>query len=242
MNNISLSAFPDLPFEVTEALNQLRVNIDLCGADIKVIMITSSVPNEGKSFISICLWKMFAELGLKSLLIDCDLRNSEMRSKYGIRFEGAKEGLAHYLAGRIDLSAAICTTNIPYGCILPVEGTLPNPTILLEGDLFKQMIEACRRAFDIIILDTPPLSNVADAMKIATQCDGSVLVVRSNSTPRNMVINSLQQLRRTTTPVLGTVLSRVNTSSKKNSYYNRYYRYGYGNKYGYGYGSNTKTK
>lgn len=229
MNNISLTSFPNLPFDITEALNQLRVNIDLCGAGIKVIMITSSVPNEGKSFISVCLWKMFAELGLKTLLIDCDLRNSEMRFKYGIRFEGAKEGLAHFLAGRLELSDAICTTNVPNGYILPVEGGMPNPAILLEGNLFKQMIEASRETFDIVILDTPPLSNVADAMKIATHCDGSILVVRSNSTPRSMVINSLQQLRRTTTPVLGTVLSRVNTNSKKNSYYNRYY-YGYGKK------------
>ena len=65
-----------LPFDVTEALNQLRINLGFCGDQIKTIMVTSSVPNEGKSFVTMQLWKMIAEVGTPAILIDCDLRNS----------------------------------------------------------------------------------------------------------------------------------------------------------------------
>lgn len=85
MKELEINKLPQLPFDVTEALNQLRINLSFCGDQIKVIMVTSSVPNEGKSFITMQLWKMMAEVGTPALLIDCDFRNSEMRRKYSIR-------------------------------------------------------------------------------------------------------------------------------------------------------------
>lgn len=97
--------------------------------------------------------------------------------------------------------------------------------------------------FGYVLVDTPPLGSVADALNIATHCDGTVLVVRSGETPRKMVQNSVELLKRTTTPLLGVVLNRVNVNSKSNRYYNRYYNYGYYNGgYGYGYGNGGKKK
>ena len=101
MNKLIIQNLPELPFDVEEAINQLRVNLGFCGDQIKTIMVTSSLPNEGKSFIAVYLWKMLAGLGSSTLLIDCDLRKSEMRAKYGISSTEKITGIAHYLAGKV---------------------------------------------------------------------------------------------------------------------------------------------
>ena len=99
MNKLQIGKMPQLPFEVSEAINQLRINLSFCGSDVKTIMITSSTPNEGKSFVTMQLWRMIAELGTPAVLIDCDFRKSEMRSKYGMSTSGQLIGGVHYLAG-----------------------------------------------------------------------------------------------------------------------------------------------
>ena len=77
MNTLELKTLPELPFDVTEALNQLRVNLEFCGSEVKTIMITSSTPNEGKSYVSLNLWRAIASMGHRVLLIDVDIRNSD---------------------------------------------------------------------------------------------------------------------------------------------------------------------
>ena len=111
---------------------------------------------------------------------------------------------------------------------------MTNPAILLESERFAQMIKHCRQRFGVVLIDTPPLGSVADALNIATHCDGTVLVVRGNETPRKVVGDSVQQLKRTGVPLLGVVLSRAEMNSKSSLYYKRYYKFGY---YYKGYGS-----
>lgn len=101
------------------------------------------------------------------------------------------------------------------------------------------MIQNCRDVFDIVIVDTPPLGSVADALNISTRCDGTLLVVRSNAVPRKLVENSVQLLKRTETPLLGIALNRMDVGKKSSLYYDRYYRYGNYHKY-YGYGEKAK--
>lgn len=227
MKRLEIGRLPQLPFDMTEALNQLRVNLSFCGDSVKTIMVTSSVPGEGKSFLVMQLWKMVAELGILTLLIDCDLRKSEIRNKYNIRSDEAITGVAHYLAGKATLDDATYQTNVPNGYMIPVNATVANPSILLENDRFGRMIQASRERFGCVLIDTPPLGSVADALKIATHCDGTVLVVRSGDTPRKLVEDSVQLLRRTETPLLGVVLNRADIGSKSNMYYRRYYRSSY---------------
>ena len=88
MKKITIGKMPQLPFEMSEAINQLRVNLSFCGSNVKTIMVTSSTPNEGKSFVTMQLWRMIAELGTPTLLIDCDFRKSEIRRKYGLSTSG----------------------------------------------------------------------------------------------------------------------------------------------------------
>ena len=235
MKELELHKIPNLPFDVSEALNQLRINLGFCGDQIKTIMVTSSVPNEGKSFVTLQLWKMIAEVGVPAVLIDCDLRNSEMRRKYEVRILRNEKlvGVPHYLAGQAAIEDVIYKTNIPNG------SAIANPTILLESPNFTRMLEYCAERFTYVLVDTPPLGSVADALNIARHCDGSVLVVRSGETPRKVVLNSVQQLKRTDTPLLGVVLNRANVDSKSSLYYHRYYKSGY---YYKNYGSHSQTK
>lgn len=229
MKQLSINQLPQLPFDAAESINQLRVNLGFCGKEFKTIMITSSTPDEGKSFVSMNLWNRMASMGTRTLVVDCDLRNSEMRTRYGIGGHGKLYGIAHYLAGQVEMEDIIYETDIPGGYIIPVDMHVTNPSILLEGERFAKLMKHCRDNFDYVLVDTPPLMNVADSMNIATHCDGTVLVVRSGSTSRRLVEHSLQMLQKTSTPLLGTVLNRVDTSRKSYQYYyKRYY-----NKYGY---------
>lgn len=232
MNHLTIQHLPELPFEVEESINQLRVNLGFCGDQIKTVMITSSVPNEGKSFIAIHLWRMLAELGSRVLLIDCDLRLSEMRTKYGISSEEKLTGIVHYLAGKVELQDAVYATNIPNGFFMPVAASVANPTILLENPRFTEMIETCARQFDYILIDTPPLESVADALRIALHTDGVVMVVRSGQTSRKLVADAVDKLKRTGVPILGLVLNRVGVNQKGGAYYKRYYHGYYSKEYG----------
>ena len=216
MKELEIRNLPELPFNVTEALNQLRINLSFCGSQVKTVMVTSSVPNEGKSFIAMQLWKMMAEVGGSIVLIDCDFRNSEMRYKYNIASVDAENliGAPYYLAGWAEMQDVIYKTNIPNGYMVPVTSSIANPTILLESQGFAELLDYCRQNFDYILVDTPPLGSVADALNIARYCDGSVLVVRSGDTPRKLVENSVQMLKRAESPLLGIVLNRVDLNSR----------------------------
>lgn len=129
MNSLMIKNLPNMPFEVTEAINQLRVNLSLCGSGVRKIMVTSSVPNEGKSFVAVNLWRAMAGMGHKTLLIDCDLRNSEMRSQYSFSGVEKLSGIAYFLAGQVNLNEALYKTNVPNGFIIPVTTSIANPSI-----------------------------------------------------------------------------------------------------------------
>ena len=230
MKKIIMTKKPELPFDVQESINQLRINLGFAGDSIKTIMITSSVPNEGKSFVSMSLWRNIASVGNRTVFIDADIRNSEIRNRYGFTSEDGLVGIEHFLSGKLGLNEVVYQTDVPNGFIIPVSTNVIDPTILLESDHFRSLINACKENFDYVIIDTPPLNSVADALNITKYCDGSLLVVASNSTSRKLVNDTIASLKRTETPLLGIVLNRVDTS-RKGSAYGYYYRYG---AYGYG--------
>ena len=223
----------DMPYAAEEALNRLRVNIKFCGKNTKKIVITSSVPNEGKSTVSVRLWKLLSEAGFPTVLVDVDLRKSELQKKYQV--EGIKEGLNHFLSGLAEYEDVVYETNIPNGHIVPVTTLLENPSALLEDPRLGE-------DYRYVIIDTPPLDNISDGALIASMSDGAVLVVRCGETSKALVRQSLQQLDRVGCPVLGTVLNRAEIRSGA---YKKYYgRYGkkYGDYYGAYYGGNTTEK
>ena len=230
----------DMPYAAEEALNRLRVNIKFCGKNTKKIVITSSVPNEGKSTVSVRLWKLLAEAGFPTVLVDVDLRKSELQKKYEV--EGIKEGLNHFLSGLAEYEDVVYETNIPKGHIVPVTTLLENPSALLEDPRLGELLDRLAEDYRYVIIDTPPLDNISDGALIASMSDGAVLVVRCGETSKALVRQSLQQLDRVGCPVLGTVLNRAEIrSGAYKKYYNRYGKK-YDDYYGAYYGGNTTEK
>ena len=226
MKTLYIKNIPELPYYVTEALNQLRISLGFSGENVKTIMITSSTPNEGKSFITMELWKMMAEAGNRVLVIDADMRNSEMKSQWGFELKSGDCGLVHVLSGRAKIKNVVYETNIENAYIIPVEVLIPNPINLLEGNHFRELMQICRKEFDYVLIDTPPIGMVADALTIGPKTDGCLLVIRSAVTPKRAVENSFNLLERSGVPLLGMVLNRADMARKGNYYYNQYYNYG----------------
>ena len=230
MKKLTFNYLGRLPYSSEEAINRLRINLGFCGDRFKKIVITSSTPDEGKSFVSTNLWRVLTESGKKVVLVDADIRKSVMRSRYQISGESDRfNGLVHYLAGQVELEEVLYETNIKDAYVVPVARTVSNPVVLLQSDRFHEMLDELAENFDYVLLDTPPLSNVADGNLIASQCDGALLVVRSGVTPRKLVASSIKQIERSGCELMGVVLNRV--EDRLNPYYYRYTKYGYYSNY-----------
>lgn len=241
MKKMLIGKVPSLPYNVEEAVNQLRINLGFCGTNVKKILITSSLPNEGKSYLAAALWRQMAEVGTRAVLVDCDLRNSITRTSMQLSCpEGEFTGIAHFLAGKCAYEDTVYETDLENAYLVPLVTNVTNPTMLLESPKFAELVDRLAEEYDAVILDTPPLMLVADALTIAKTADGVVLSIRSGKTPRKTVSECLNLLGRTETPLLGVVLNRVAVKKTGNRYY--YNRYGYSH-YGYGYGyGNKKTE
>ena len=222
---------PKLPYAIEEAINRLRINVSFFGTDIRKIMIVSSEPNEGKSFIAMSLWKQMALAGEKTIFVDCDMRKSVLVDEYQIEREDGKDlwGLSHYLSDNKKLEDCILTTDLPDGDILPNANNIVNPSMLLESRRFSELLDILAERYRYVFMDVPPLGLVSDAERIGHFCDGAILTVRSGETPRSIIRNSISQLERAGCPILGIALNRVGASSGK--YYGGYYGRHYGSKY-----------
>ena len=183
---------PELPFQVNEAINALRGNIQLSGFNIKVVGVTSALKHEGKSSLSFRLAQSFAALGKRTLYIDCDIRNSQTLLRYKLRRPGA--GLSEFLCGKADLDSIIYTTDDPYFDLIFTGEVAPNPSELFSGELFKAVLQYLKEVYDYVIVDTPPINAVIDGVLISNLCDGVVLVVESGVTERAVAKHAKQQL------------------------------------------------
>ena len=228
MKSLTLNRLENYPFEVSESINQLRVNLSFTDKDMKRIVITSAIPNEGKSTISLALWRSLAVIGKKTLLIDCDLRRSQYRTECQMRTEEVFVGIAHVLSGQNDIQDVIYKTNVPNGYMIPVTSLINNPGILLESHRMNELMEQVYDVFDYIIIDTPPMASVADALTVLKNSYASIFVVRSGMAKKELVKESVEKLKRTGKPLLGMVLNGVDTSAHGSYYYKDYGDY-YGN-------------
>lgn len=240
-NSVTFGNTPQLPYSVEEAVNRLRINISFLGSDIRKIMIISSEPNEGKSFLALNLWNQMAEAGEKTIFVDADMRNSTVVAKYALERNDGKEmkGTSHYLAGNAELQDVLVHTKYGAGDLIPNVENIINPSMLLENNRFQELLDALARHYRYVFVDAPPLGLVSDGERIGNICDGAILCVRSGTTPKGVVRESIRQLERSGCPLLGIVLNRVDEN--KGKYYHSYYGRKYGGKY-YGkyYGSEDK--
>lgn len=248
-NNMQFGLTPQLPYSIEEAINRLRINISFLGSDVRRIMIISSEPNEGKSFLTLNLWNQMAQAGEKAILVDADMRNSNMVTKYDMKREDGKEmkGTSHYLAGNAELNEVLMHTKYGYGDIMPNVENVINPSMLLETSKFEELLDSLAKRYRYVFVDAPPLGIVSDGERIGNMCDGAILCVRSAATPKGVVRESVHQLERAGCPLLGIVLNRVDESKGGYGKYGKYGRYGkyghYGKYYSdYYYGGGEKKK
>ncbi|WP_044917041.1 CpsD/CapB family tyrosine-protein kinase [Butyrivibrio sp. WCE2006] len=230
MNKIVFNNNPELPYAMEEALNSLRINIGFLGKDVKKIMIVSSTPNEGKSFVTMQLFRQFAQTGIKTALIDADMRKSTMAIKYDMKLTngGKIQGTSAVLSGDGEFDQAFYPTSIDNGFILPNIDNVINPSKLLENQRFEELLNYAGENFRYTLVDSSPLDLVSDGERIGSLCDGAILVVRSGVTSKSMVRHSAMQLERAGCPLLGVVLNRVE-SSKGKYYYKKQGTYYYAN-------------
>lgn len=208
-------------YEVKEEYRRLRTNIQFYGKKVKVIVFTSCHPGEGKSEISLQVARSLCQLEKKVLYIDADLRRPVLEEQ--LTLEERPEGLSQYLADISSLESIILHTETA-GLDIVTAGVIPpNPTELLAGKKFKQMVIELKQAYDYVIIDSPPCEDVVDALVIASVCDGAVLVVQDKHTAKQTLIHVKEELDKTGTIMLGAVLNKVDF--KKNTKYKKYKKY-----------------
>ena len=228
-----LGDIPELPqeevillrenFSLSESMQVIRekLNYMLGEKACPVLVVTSGVPGEGKTLVAAHLAKAYAKAGKKTLLVGCDLRNPQLHSYLHKNYS---RGLSAYLAGmepewRRLVHSLEDNLSVLFGGDVP-----PNPVALLSSDRFKTLLEEVKGEYDCIILDTPPVGILADALTMVSQADACVCVVRLNVLPRGL-LSSLRVLESEQHVTNCGVL--VNGVSKRI----HYYKYGYGNYY-----------
>ena len=224
MKTITINKLPSLTYEVGEALNTFCTNLTFSGDKTRVIMFTSCLAHEGKSFTALNTMVTLAKLGYAVALVDGDLRRSVMGTEYGFSKYGS--GLSHYLAGKAKMEDVIYQTNYPNAYMVPAGVAVRNPLPLLNSPRLKQLMTYLSGQLDYILVDTPPVGTVIDAAQVAKSCDGIVLVVKYNAVSRKALQESQNQLQQSGCPILGTVLSMVDYDSflNKKYYYRSYYK------------------
>ncbi|HIH7875059.1 TPA: tyrosine-protein kinase [Streptococcus suis] len=214
----------ELVNKTEEYFNAIRTNIQLSGADIKVVGITSVQSNEGKSTTAASLALAYARSGYKTVLVDADIRNSVVSGFFKPMTKIT--GLTDYLAGTTDLSQGLCDTDIPNLTAIESGKVSPNPTALLQSKNFENLLATLRRYYDCVIVDCPPLGLVIDAAIIAQKCDAMVLVAEAGNVKRSSLKKVKEQLDQTGTPFLGVILNKYDTATEKYGEYGNYGNYG----------------
>jgi polysaccharide biosynthesis transport protein len=210
---------------VAEAFRSFRTALQFStqqGAP-RTIAVTSSRPGEGKSTTALALAINFAQLGMKALLIDADLRNPSQHRNLNLNNE---MGLANYLAGA-DLPASVFQqTDIEGLYFIPTGPLPPNPAELLAGPRMLSLLSTASEKVDIVIVDSPPVMGLADAPLLASMCFGTLLVIATADTRRGVVKVALKRLQFARARMVGAIMNKCDFRTS-----------GYGYGYGYGYGS-----
>jgi succinoglycan biosynthesis transport protein ExoP len=213
--------------QMAESYRALRTSLLLTslGTPPKVILITSALPEEGKTTTSINCAIVLAQKGTRVLLIDADLRRPSIHKTLGM---GPKVGLSNVLTGAVTLQEATLRSNIlPNLFVLPAGTPPPNPAELLASLEMKDILTKLREQYDHIVVDTPPTLSVTDAVIMSTRADAVVLVIRSGQTTKQALRRARDILMQVNARVCGVLMNAVNLNSPDYHYY-----YEYQGKYG----------
>lgn len=236
MEVVKFGKLKNQSYTMKESLRALKTNIQFCGDDVKTLLITSAVPNEGKSTVAMDLARSLTESGKRVLLIDTDMRKSVFIGRLRATSSTGGEicGLSHYLSGQKKLEDVLYGTEIPRLFMIFAGPSVPNPTEILEKRYFSELLQFGREHFNYIILDCAPIGAAIDAAVVAKQCDGAILVVAQGMASARLILNVKKQLEASGVKILGAVLNKAKI--KKNGYEGGYYGGYYGSYYGSYYG------
>lgn len=203
---------------ISEQYRTIRTNIEFSAVDkdLKTIICTSANPYEGKSTTITNLATTFAQQGKKVLFVDADLRKPTAHRRFQL---DNKIGLTSVLTKRHSLERAISLTNVENLWLLPSGPIPPNPAELLGSKSLIDLIEKSKTVFDMVIFDSPPVLAVTDAQILGNLCDGALLVVRSNSTEKEVLQKAKSLLDKANVDILGAILNGVDQDKMKYYYY-----------------------
>lgn len=192
---------------VAEQYRTIRTNIEFSSVQthLRSILVTSSVPGEGKSFSAANLAAVFAQQEKKVLLVDADLRKPTIHETYQLE---NVQGLTNVLVGNASLGETVQKTLIDNLYVLTSGPTPPNPAELLSSKAMGELIQEMYSRYSLVIFDSPPLLAVADGQILANQTDGSVLVVLSGKTKMDTVQKAKDALQQSKAKLLGALLNK----------------------------------
>ena len=205
---------------VTETFRSIHSALKLSdqSKNAKIILTTSTVPGEGKSFVSSNLSLTFANHGEKTLLLDCDLRLPNVARSLQIEND---LGLLDYVEKEVSLEEVIVKEVYPNLDVLSTGGKSKNPTQVLNSAQFEAMFAVLRDRYDRIVVDSPPLAAVSDALNLLPLVDGIIYVIKFNTVKRKTAVLNVRRLWESNTPVYGAILNNI-TSTLSSYYYSNY--------------------
>ncbi|MFC2141371.1 GumC family protein [Acidobacteriota bacterium] len=226
VKNIELVNHLHPQFFISEDYRTIRTSILLSNPDHppKVVLVTSAVPQEGKTTTSTNLAVAFSQLAEKVLIIDADLRKPRLHQIFEVK---NVDGLSSYLTGKVKLQDAIKMSAIQNVWIIPCGPIPPNPSELLNSEKMKDLIEEVSAVFDIVIFDTPPVLAAIDTVVLAQLVNSAIMVVRINKTQEKIFIKAVEELKRSRANIIGAVLNEARID-RGAYYYRDYYHYGTG--------------
>ncbi|WBF52132.1 CpsD/CapB family tyrosine-protein kinase [Macrococcoides canis] len=207
---------------ISEQYRMIRSNIMFSGIDheIKKIVVTSAAPSAGKSTTAANIAVAYAQAGKNVLLIDGDLRKPTVQYTFETK---NVFGLSNLITNQINLAQAIQNTEVENLSIMTSGPIPPNPSELLTSNRFKELLSNFEEYFDMIIIDTPPVLAVTDAVIMSTLVDGTILVTNVETNNKHHLIKAKEVLQKSDANILGIVLNNVEKSSKDDYYYYEYY-------------------
>lgn len=229
----------ETPFDVTEAFRNLKASLSVSVPKKEngvAIMVTSAYPEDGKTTVTTNLALMFAQSDAKVVLVDADIRKGRI-AKYFKR--KSAPGLSDCLSGQATLDEVIHNSHVNENLSYITCGThSPRPYELLESEEMKKLVQELRTRFDYVIIDTPPVLLISDALALSPSTDGTVLVCRHQVSYISDIERALNTLEFAKAKVLGVVVNDYKAPKVSKIYggYKKYYYYS-SYRYGYGYGS-----
>jgi capsular exopolysaccharide synthesis family protein len=201
---------------VSEAFRVLRTNLQFASVDkeLKVILVTSTTPNEGKSTVAQYLAQTISQTGKKVLVLDADLINPTLHRRFGIPNQ---RGLSNLIVGDAEGTVVTRINEYPNLSVITSGPIPPNSSELLGSTQMKHLMDLLREEYDVIIMDTPPILPVTDAVVASSLADGVILVVQSGKTRNGEVHHVQEVLQAAHANLLGIVLNRAHL--RINNYY-----------------------